>query len=253
MRKQQGGKTIQVHSADTDVVAILVGTFYELAMVQPLTNIWVAFCVGKKFRYYHINAICNSLGEEKSQSRALPVFHSFTGCDTTSAFNGKGKKSAWQAWQAYEDVTEAFVHLALHPFKALDLNSLWFQKIERLTVILYDKTCPVDSVNEARKELFCVKKTVRWTKYLPHRMPYFSVPTVQCTKLKFGLAYRPSKCFLLLVTLLGPTKLDNNFIAEVSKACRQLIKGSCNGQCCRCKCTKANLQCSPLCNCKCKV
>ncbi len=85
-----------------------------LNSTQPLANIWVAFRMGKNFRFYHINAICGSLGEP--QSRALPVFHGFSGCDTT-AFNGKGKKSVWQAWQVYEDVTETFVAVAGHPIQ----------------------------------------------------------------------------------------------------------------------------------------
>ena len=85
------------------------------------------------------------------------MFHAFSGCDTTSAFNGKRKKSVWQAWQAFEDVTETFVYLAGHPFQLLDAEDGNFLKIERMTVILYDKTSPLSSVNETRRELFCHK------------------------------------------------------------------------------------------------
>ena len=52
-----------------------------------------------------------------TQPRALPVFYAFPGCDT-AAFNGKGKKSVWQAWQAHKDVTETSVYLVGHPFSA---------------------------------------------------------------------------------------------------------------------------------------
>ena len=85
------------------------------------------------------------------------MFHAFSGSDTTSAFRGRGKKSAWQAWQAYEEVTQTFTFLAAHPFEHLRADSDHFQKIERLTVVLYDKTSPQSSVNEAREELFCRK------------------------------------------------------------------------------------------------
>jgi len=54
----------------------------------PSVNVWVAFGVGKN---YSINAICQSFGEDKS--RALPIFHAFSGGDTTSQLNGKAKKS----------------------------------------------------------------------------------------------------------------------------------------------------------------
>ena len=150
---EQDQKTVLVRTVDTDVVAILVGTFYDLAVVQSLLDIWVAFGTGKNYRFYSINGICDSLGEPRS--RAIPVFHAFSACDTTSAFNGKSKKSAWQA---YEDVTETFVYLACHPFKQLYLDSDSFLKLGRRTVIvLYDKTSSLSSVNETRKELFCQK------------------------------------------------------------------------------------------------
>ena len=93
---QQGMKRIEVRTVDTDVIAILAGAYFKLALAYPLADIWVAFGKG---RFYSINYICASLGELKA--RALPVFHALTGCDTTSAFRGKGKKSAWQAWQTY--------------------------------------------------------------------------------------------------------------------------------------------------------
>jgi hypothetical protein len=138
---KHGATTIVVRTVDTDIIVILAGIFHELVVTQPSTDIWVAFGMGKKYRFYHINTICSSLGGPKS--RALPVFHAYSGSDTTSAFNGKGKKSAWQAWQAYDEVTETFVYLAEHPFQQLNLDSGPFQRLERLTVILYDKTSPL--------------------------------------------------------------------------------------------------------------
>ncbi len=81
------------------------------------------------------------------------MFHALTGCDTTSAFRGKVKKSSWQAWQAYEEVTETLLFLAPHPFEHLNDDSTHFHKIERFTVVLYDKTSHLSSVNEAREEV----------------------------------------------------------------------------------------------------
>ncbi|KAK1893790.1 putative pseudouridine transporter, partial [Dissostichus eleginoides] len=57
--------------------------------LYPAADIWVAFGTGKNYTYHHINTICHTLG--KDRSTALPVFHCCTGCDTTSAFCGKGK------------------------------------------------------------------------------------------------------------------------------------------------------------------
>ena len=106
-------KSVKVCIVDTDDVVILTGAFIELSQIQPLADIWVTFRMSKNYRFYSINAIYSSLGERKSQ--ALPVFYMRTGYDTTSFFKGKGKKSVWQAYQTYEEVTETLYHLASHP------------------------------------------------------------------------------------------------------------------------------------------
>ncbi len=103
----------------------------------------------------HINAICQALAKEKSMS--LPIFHCFTGCNTTSAFFGKGKKSAWETWNAYPEVTETFMYMSTHPHMSLTKESQHFQNLERFTVVLYDRASSLESVDKARKELFCQK------------------------------------------------------------------------------------------------
>ena len=72
-------------------------------------NNWVAFATGT---YYHLNAIYENLGREKPL--ALPVFHGFTGCDTTSTFFGRGKKSAWEASITFPFSVSASMMLATH-------------------------------------------------------------------------------------------------------------------------------------------
>ena len=110
-----GSTTCLVRMVDTDVVVIIIGKFHALPTKHPTADIWIAFGTGKNFTYIHINAICNALGKCKSMS--LPIFHCFTGCDTTSAFLGKGKKSAWEAWNSYPEVTQAFVNTSSHSIK----------------------------------------------------------------------------------------------------------------------------------------
>ena len=220
-------------------------------MISGSHSVW-----GKNYRLYHINRICESLGEPRS--RALPVFHAFSGCDTTSAFNGKGKKSLWQAWQAYDDATETFAYLAKHPFMLLDADSDNFQKLERLTVILYDKWSPLFSVNETCKLLFCHEN--RSMEKLPptqdallqhaRRAVYQAGIWTSSTNTQqalpsprdYGWMKEPGTSTWVPVWMTIP---------EVSRACRELIKCCCKGACTTCKCTKANLPCSPLCKCKC--
>ena len=53
-------------------------------------------------------------------------------------------------------VTEyVFACLARNPFQKLVAASRQFQKLERLTVILYDNSSPSSSIVQKRKELFC--------------------------------------------------------------------------------------------------
>ena len=73
---------------------------------------------------------------DREKSLALHVFHSLKGCDTTSAFFGKGKKSAWEAWKCYHDVTSAFTSMALHPFTEVDANAQHFQLLKCFTIVL---------------------------------------------------------------------------------------------------------------------
>lgn len=83
----------------------------------------------------------------------LPMFHAFTGCDTVSSFAGRGKKTAWDTWVTFDDVTRAFCALAATPDSIDD----WMEPLERFVVLLYDRTSSLESVNQARKQLFTQK------------------------------------------------------------------------------------------------
>lgn len=152
---QHGAKTVQVRTVDTDVLVILVGHFFDLLQLQPDLKLSVAFGVGKDFCFHNINTISQSLGERIA--RALPVFHAFSGSDTTSYFFGKGKKSAWQSWKSYPLVSEAFLFIWNHPFETLDTGSPQFKHLERFTIVMYDKTSNDADINDARRELFSKK------------------------------------------------------------------------------------------------
>ena len=87
---ERGAESIFVRTVYNDVVVILVGKLHDLLAYNQLSKFWVAFGMGRNFSVININGIGSSLGEYKS--RALPVFHAFTGCDFTSQFCGIGKK-----------------------------------------------------------------------------------------------------------------------------------------------------------------
>ena len=78
---------ILICTGDTDVVVLAVMVAQTLPAKQ---EVWLAFGTGKSFRYLAAHKIAACLGAEKS--RALPMFHALTRCDTLSAFVGHGKK-----------------------------------------------------------------------------------------------------------------------------------------------------------------
>lgn len=80
------------------------------------------------------------------------VLHcSFTGCDRTSSFCGRGKKTAWDTWRVYPEITEAFNEMLHMPQELSDLS---LSQLERFVVLIYDRTSACLDVNEARKQLF---------------------------------------------------------------------------------------------------
>ena len=144
----KGRNTCLVRTVDTDIVVILVGTFHYFTTLNLNANIWVAFGSRRIFSFLHINTICQNLGREKSL--ALPFFHSFTGCDTTSSFFRKGKRLAWEAWKRFPNVSTAFVSVVLNPFTQFDAVSPTFKLLERFTIVLYSKNSNSESVDDVQ-------------------------------------------------------------------------------------------------------
>lgn len=165
--------TILVRTVDTDVIVILVGKFHQLRALKPDIKLWVAFGMGRVFRFISVNSISDDLGEVRLKS--LPVFHALSGCDTTSAFFGKSKVSAWQAWELYPEITPALEFLADHPFHELSVSSEHFKRIERFAVIMYDKLSANASINKARMEIFCRSTNINMTRLPPTQVQHLHI------------------------------------------------------------------------------
>ena len=89
------------------------------------------------------------------KSRALLFFHAFTGCDQVSSFCNHGKKTAWETWSTYNEVTNEFNLLSDKPSEDCVKESV--ENIERFVVLLYDKSSERLRVDAARKDLFTRK------------------------------------------------------------------------------------------------
>ena len=101
---KQGCKRILVRTVDTDVV-LAVSTANKLTGEQFM----VSFGTGKTFRYLDTTHIGQKLGNDKRD--LLPAFQALTGCDITSGFAGRGKRTPWSVWSKFKDFTPLYLHL----------------------------------------------------------------------------------------------------------------------------------------------
>ena len=86
-----GHTKILIEANDTDVIVIGMRAFaLRMGVVEEL---WITFSTATNFSYVAIYDVVSSIG--KSRAMAMPGFHAFTGCDTTSTFFRKGKKTAY--------------------------------------------------------------------------------------------------------------------------------------------------------------
>lgn len=144
---RKGCRKLCIRTVDTDVVVLAISLFNQLGAEE----LWLAFGTSSSFRYIPIHEVVHEM--DPRTCMALPVFHSFTGCDTVSAFAGRGKKSAWNTWQVFPEVTNAFESLLLME----ETSETVMAALERFVVLLYDRTSDMLQVNDARKQLFTQK------------------------------------------------------------------------------------------------
>ena len=127
----KGYRKLCIRTVDTDVVVLAIAMFYQ---INP-DELWLAFETKAHFRYIPIHEIIN--GMDPIVCKTLPVFHAFTGCDTVSAFGGRGKKTAWNTWKVFPNVTKAFKDLLL---LREDISVTSMSLLQQFVVLLYDRT-----------------------------------------------------------------------------------------------------------------
>ena len=147
----QGFNNILLRTVDTDVLVLAVAVFQQISHLGQI-ELWIAFGTGKHLRFIAAHEIASSLGPH--ESKALPIFHAFTGCDTVSCFTGRSKRTALAVWKIYPEVTNAFLELASPPSQ---ISEECIGHLERFVVLMYDKTSEKIKVNDARKQLFSTK------------------------------------------------------------------------------------------------
>ena len=247
----QGHRRVMIRTVGTDVLVLAVAVYPQI----EVDELWVAFGAGKNMRYIAVHSIVAFLGEAKAT--ALPAFHAFTGCDQTSAFCGRGKKSAWETWSSFPEVTAAFAVLASVPSVQSVFEAM--QVLERFVVLLYDRTCPVAGVNEARKRLFTQKG--RSIECIP---PTSAALFEHAKRVAYQAGHIWGQSLILSPDIPSPAEwgwikgYSNQWepfwssSSQASVSCQELLKCGCNpdkGCRGRCKCQKAEMLCTALCRC----
>ena len=102
-------RKVAIRTVDTDVVVLAVASFNN---INP-DELWIALDTGSSFRYIAVHQMAAAMNPRAT----LPIFNALTGCDTVSSFAGRRKKTAWEIWKVFPEVTDAFEELLRMPIK----------------------------------------------------------------------------------------------------------------------------------------
>ena len=98
---------ILVKTVDSDVLVIAISVYHR---IPNLHELWAKFGKGKNLKYIPVHRIASNLGVMSAS--ALSLFHALSGYDTTSSIFGKSKKTFYDAWKLFPEITKVSVKLA---------------------------------------------------------------------------------------------------------------------------------------------
>ena len=242
----KGRKKVAIRTVDTDVLVVAVASFDK---IKP-DELWVTLGTGSNLHCIAVHELVATMDPRWCSS--LPIFHALTGCDTVSAFCGRGKKMAWETWKSFPEVTDAFIELqGMQP----DISEESMSLLERFVVLMYDRTSDIMEVNQARKHLFAHKS--RALENIPPTQAALQQQIKRaCYQANIWNQSLVSQPELLNPSNWGWTKDASGWqplwttFPEAAKSCHELIHCGCKKGCTgHCKCRKAALKCTALCFC----
>ena len=172
---RQGHTKVSIRTVHTDVVVLAIASVQHL----NLAELWVAFGVGKNFRFLLLMKLPRHLV-------LIGVLHcqcSMLSLDVTRylSLEAKAKRLHWTPGRCTK-------LLLLQPSvnwyrPAPQTIEEWLGPLERFVVLLYDRTSSLDCVNEARTQLFTQKGRTQSKVYHLHRLHLSSTSRGLLTKL----------------------------------------------------------------------
>ena len=97
--------SVVIVSEDTDVLVLLLA----FKSFIP-SSVFINYGSQTRVKYMDIVRVVESVGA--SVCRSLPGFHAFTGCDTVSAFAGRGKVAGYRIVKRNDEFQKMFQQLA---------------------------------------------------------------------------------------------------------------------------------------------
>ena len=144
--KEKGFKSVRVRSPDSDIFFILLKHAHELQGIDILFETGK----GNKKRLINVGKLAQVLSSLLCD--AFLGLHAFTGCDSTSAFRGKGKVKALKLVQKSKHFQQEFSTLG----ESWELTPETQVVIEEFTCALYGNQ-RIEKVNELRHSLLLTK------------------------------------------------------------------------------------------------
>ena len=142
-----GYKAIIIHTEDTDVFIMSLAFSRQIAIPLYLK------CGTKgRTRFIAVQQVVHCIGESLCES--LIGFHAFTGCDTVSAFAGRGKIAALKILKRSNSYQDTFKELGRDWDMSKDLST----QLEAFTCEMYHSKAGTEDINDLRYRLFCAKQ-----------------------------------------------------------------------------------------------
>ena len=143
---EEGYSAVVITAGDTDVLVLCLAFSADISC--PLFQ----KCGTKnKVRYLDNTKLRQALGYRVCT--ALIGMHAYTGCDTVSAFAGRGKLGALKLMRS-EHYQEVFRELG----QSWGLSTDLLKKLQAFTCKLYTTSMTTEDINTARHQLFCARR-----------------------------------------------------------------------------------------------
>eukprot|EP00112_Aurelia_sp_Birch-Aquarium-sp1_P020752 Seg542.2 transcript_id=Seg542.2/GoldUCD/mRNA.D3Y31 product="hypothetical protein" protein_id=Seg542.2/GoldUCD/D3Y31 len=237
-------ESVVIKSPDTDVFILMVGHKHAIA-----ADLYFDTGSGNNRRIISIQSIYESLGPDLSAS--LIGFHAFTGCDSTSAFYGKGKTKAFTLLENKPDFVSMFKQLG----RSYQVESELFAQLEKYVCHLYNQPT-VDEVDFARYNQFKLGQFGEDSMPCTRNVLRQHVKRVVFQARIWWLALEPITA-TPSITDFGWSVVDGNVnvvwmtLPPAPEGVLENVSCGCKSGCAtkRCVCKKADLACTSMCSC----